>query len=481
VRRLGGPPLGPVGRPLAAVFGVLALMALLAIRLAAHDIPADTTVRAFIKPDGQLLHFLVRVPMASINDIDWPLRRTDGTLDMPRIEPFLRDAATMWIADYVDMFEGGTKLGKPTLVAVRLSNEGDPSFGFYDDAHANIHGERLPDDSTMVPTQGMLDVQFDYAIQSDRSRFSFHPRFDRFGLRVVTVLHFLPPGAPSGSPTAAATPPSGAASPAQTQDGPTERVFEYVGGDPGTIRLDPSWWQSAASFVRIGVQHVLDGSDHLLFLFCLVIPLRRMRSLVPVVTAFVVAHSITLIASAYDMAPGASWFPPLVDTLIAVSIVYMAAENILVAEPRRRWQLAFVFGLIHGFGFALAFKQTLQFAGAHFLSALLAFNVGLELGQIAMLLLFVPALALLFRFVLPERMGVIVLSAIGAHTAWHWMLDRFALLSRYRFELPVIDAAFLANLLRWLMVIVALAFAAWVLNLFRDRSSAEHSQLGIKN
>ena len=84
----------------------------------------------------------------------------------------------------------------------------------------------------------------------------------------------------------------------------------------------------------------------MLFLACLVIPFRRFRALVPIVTAFTAAHSITLIASAYDLAPDALWFPPLVETLIAASIVYMALENIVGAETlQQRWLIAFGFGL----------------------------------------------------------------------------------------------------------------------------------------
>ena len=84
-----------------------------------------------------------------------------------------------------------------------------------------------------------------------------------------------------------------------------------------------------------GFAHILDGIDHLLFLLGLVIPFRRLRSLVVVVTAFTLAHSVTLIASAYNLAPDALWFPPLVETLIAVSIVYMAFENIVGARRAR--------------------------------------------------------------------------------------------------------------------------------------------------
>src|ERR1051326_8945271 len=95
---------------------------------------------------------------------------------------------------------------------------------------------------------------------------------------------------------------------------------------------NPSWTQAAGQFVKLGFEHILDGTDHLLFLFCLVIPFRRLRSLVAVVTSFTVAHSITLIASAYNIAPDALWFPPLIETLIATSIVYMALENIVLGS-----------------------------------------------------------------------------------------------------------------------------------------------------
>ena len=113
------------------------------------------------------------------------------------------------------------------------------------------------------------------------------------------------------------------------------RPFEFY-GDPGLVRLDPRWHQAAFQFVKLGFFHILDGVDHLLFLFCLVIPFRRFGSLVAVVTAFTVAHSITLIASAYNLAPDALWFPPLIETLIAISIVYMALENIVFASRGSR-------------------------------------------------------------------------------------------------------------------------------------------------
>ena len=163
----------------------------------------------------------------------------------------------------------------------------------------------------------------------------------------------------------------------------TVRAFEFV-GDPGLVRLDPHWYQAALNFVKLGFFHILDGTDHLLFLFCLVIPFRSLRKLIPVVTSFTVAHSITLIASAYNLAPDFLWFPPLIETLIAMSIVYMALENIVGGiGVQRRWMITFGFGLVHGFGFSFALRQTLQFAGSHLLTSLLSFNIGVELGPIA--------------------------------------------------------------------------------------------------
>jgi hypothetical protein len=250
------------------------------------------------------------------------------------------------------------------------------------------------------------------------------------------------------------------------------RAFEYD-GDPGLVRLDPRWYQAAGRFVDLGFHHILDGTDHLLFLMCLVIPFRKFRALIPVITAFTVAHSITLIASAYNLAPDALWFPPLIEVLIALSIVYMALENIVGGSTvHKRWMIAFAFGLVHGFGFSFALRQTLQFAGRHMLASLLSFNIGVELGQLLVLMVMIPVLDLLFRYVVPERMGIIILSALVAHTAWHWMQDRWGVLNRYHVPWPELTPAFLASLLRWLMVVVALAGLGWWIRVIR-RGRAE--------
>ena len=425
---------------------VLLLAVLLAPGAGAHDIPNDVTIQTFVRPAGDRLHLLVRVPLKAIRDVDFPAQPGTGYLDLVRVTPLLPDAATLWISDFIELYEGDRRLPKPRVVATNISLESDRSFASYEEALAHVSAAKLPADTNVVWNQTFLDVLFEYPIASVRSEFSIRPGLARLGLRVITTLRFLPPGG-------------------------IVRAFEFV-GDPGLVRLDPRWHQAALRFVNLGFLHILGGTDHLLFLFCLVIPFRKFRALIPIVTSFTVAHSITLISSAYDLGPDALWFPPLIETLIAMSIVYMALENIVgVSTVQRRWMITFGFGLVHGFGFSFALRETLQFAGSHMLTSLLSFNVGVELGQLLVLVILIPALDLLFRFVVAERMGTIILSALVAHTGWHWMTERWDRLRQFRLQWPDFNAALLASLMRWLMVIVILAGAVWLVStLLRGRS-----------
>ena len=421
---------------------LFAALTLLARPLYAHDIPTDVTVQAFVKPEGHSLRVLMRLPLKAVMDVEFPHRERDF-VDLARVDQSLRDAATLALSNNLEIYEGDTLLPTPRILSTRMSLDGDRSFRSYDEALAHVTGPPLPDATTIFWEQGLLDVLFEYPIQSDRSNFSIHAAFDRFALKTVTALQFLPPGG-------------------------IDRAYA-LDGDAGLVRLDPNWYQAAGRFVVNGFWHILDGADHLLFLLCLLIPFRRVRPLIPVVTAFTVAHSVTLIGSAYHLAPDALWFPPLIETLIATSVFYMALENIVVSRPGRRWIITFCFGLVHGFGFSYGLQHTLQFAGSHLLISLLSFNIGIELGQLLVLALLVPLLNILFKYVVTERMGTIILSALAADTAWHWMLARFDVLRQ--FPWPTMTAAGLASGLRWLLVAVALAAAAWLLTVLTQRSA----------
>lgn len=369
----------------------------------AHELPSELVARMLAKAEGPSLRIAVRIPLRSIREVEFP-EFGPGYLDIEALAPQLRGFSEQWIAPFVEIAEDGSPLPTPRTAATQLSLPNDKSFESFVRAVERLEAPLPANTENLVWDQVLLDVLLEYPIRSERSAFSLQLKLGHLADRVVTAFRF------------------------ETPDG-SVRAYQLA-GPPERVPLDPSWFQAAWRFVRSGFAHILDGPDHLLFLFCLVVPLRRLRPLALIVTAFTAAHSVTLIAAALGLAPDALWFPPLIETLIAVSILYMALENI-VGAARRRWLFALGFGLVHGFGFSFALSETLQFAGPHLLTSLLAFNVGVELGQLFVLLLLVPALAGLFRFVVAERIGMIIVSALAAHVAWHWTLERAEVLSLF--------------------------------------------------
>jgi hypothetical protein len=143
----------------------------------------------------------------------------------------------------------------------------------------------------------------------------------------------------------------------------------------------------------------------------------------------------------------------------------MALENIVGGSTvQRRWMTAFGFGLVHGFGFSYGLQENLQFAGTHLITSLFAFNLGIELGQISVLVFMIPALLLVRRYMFPGRVGMIVLSSLVGLTAWQWMLDRGQALMNAPWPRPTI--AGLATLAFW---IVGILLAAGALRLIANR------------
>src|SRR5206468_1187526 len=114
------------------------------------------------------------------------------------------------------------------------------------------------------------------------------------------------------------------------------------------------------------------------------------------------------------------------------------------------------------FGFSFALRETMQFAGSHLLTSLLSFNVGVELGQILVLVAVIPLLELMFRFAVTEKVGTVILSGLVAHTGWHWMVERAGVLSKFHLEWPEWNASFLASVLRWAMLLTAVGGVLWL-------------------
>jgi HupE / UreJ protein len=184
---------------------------------------------------------------------------------------------------------------------------------------------------------------------------------------------------------------------------------------------------SFVDFIEHGVEHIFTGYDHICFLLgLLLVATLRERPAVAVlktVTAFTLAHSLTLIAAALG------WFElptRVVESAIAASIVYVAAENIIVPEPRHRWPLAFGFGLVHGMGFASVLRPMLPTTGI--VPPLLAFNLGVEIGQLAIVALVLPLLLAGARRNADTYRRVVVLggSAVIGLFGMVWLVQRVA-------------------------------------------------------
>jgi hydrogenase/urease accessory protein HupE len=178
--------------------------------------------------------------------------------------------------------------------------------------------------------------------------------------------------------------------------------------------------ERANGLLLMGIEHILTGYDHLVFLFGLVLVAGRVRSFIAAVTAFTAAHSITLALAALDVcAPP----PRVVEALIALSIVYVGVENLIVASADRRWRITFPFGLVHGFGFAGALRA-IDLPRAQIPRALVQFNLGVEMGQLAVLCVALPVVfALRRRGALGPRVGRALSGAVVV-VGGLWFIER---------------------------------------------------------
>jgi hypothetical protein len=398
---------------------------------AAHDIPYRLSMHAFVKPEGDHLQLLVRVPLAILPNLELP-KRGPWFIDLARADTHL-DRAAAATAKAFEIRADGVRLA-PQRSSRRVTPPSDRSFESYAQALALIEGPPLHPGIDVPWTRGYLDVRLEYPIGSERSGFVLEAHTDAaLGEGVTVDVRFLPPGG-------------------------AERIYVLRGG-AGAVMLDPRWHQAAWQFVQSGVRHIIGGLDHLLFLLCLVLPFRRLTwSLVGVVTAFTVAHSVTLLCAAYGLVPAGTWFPPLVETLIAASIIYMAVENLIASDGlRRRWLVAALFGLVHGFGFSFALGEELQFAGSHLVLSLLAFNIGIEIGQILVIAAVLPLLALLSRRPAASRHASLVLCTVAGFVAWLWMVERAEMLATMPWP-PIDFAMAAARVLSAVLILGGLAF-----------------------
>jgi len=393
----------------------------------AHEFKLDMVINAFVTVEPGEAHLVVRTPLYLFKSAKFPIR--NAQIDIPRSDEAMRRALMGLKRDLV-LFEDGRELSASSA-AGRLSLPSDRSFDAYDSALGHVN-EPLSSDTEIYVDQGYVDAHIIYPLHSSNGEISFRTTAaPELGDALKVTIRYRP-----------------------MQGAPRTLITNST---KGTVALNPVWWRAAGGFVGLGIGHILTGYDHLLFLLCLMIPLRGWRQIATVISVFTVAHSFTLIGSAFQLSPSGAWFPPFVEATIAASIVYMALENIMGIDFGRRVLITALFGLVHGFGFSYGLQENLQFAGTHLLVSLFAFNIGIEIGQLLVLALMLPALVLIRRYVLPGRVGMIVMSALIAHTGWHWMLDRGETLLNAPWPRPSLMG--MAVALFWLAGILAAAGA----------------------
>lgn len=183
-------------------------------------------------------------------------------------------------------------------------------------------------------------------------------------------------------------------------DGADQRIFRVTGLLAEPQKVSRSSWEAALTFIKDGFRHIIEGYDHLLYVACLVIGAATFVGLAWRITGFTIGHSITLSLGYFGFVPSNAWFIPAVETGIAISIIYAAIMALSASNSKN--QSSFIvtsaIGLLHGLGFSFVLREILGLSSANIWVSLLSFNVGVELGQLAVVVILWPALWLIGKF-----------------------------------------------------------------------------------
>lgn len=311
-------------------------------------------------------------------------------------------------ADGLHLAVRGDRL-QPSVESVRLHRVGNqPPFATLDEARVAFAGSTpLSDTDPLYVGDAVVDVILRYAPGQAISTYELSSTLD--------------PGLPG-------------------QDKTANLILDYAPGGTKAFRAsgllaDPvivsrSSFAAILTFVKEGVIHILEGLDHVLFVLCLVIGAPSLKSLALRVTGFTVGHSVTLTAGFFGFVPAGAWFVPAVETGIALSIIYAAVVAVRVSPDRQPAERSMVLvttsmGLLHGLGFSFVLKNILQVTSPDIWQSLLAFNVGVEVGQLFIVLLVWPVFKILQKTVpagwSAARIGT---AAVCSVIAAYWTVER---------------------------------------------------------
>lgn len=256
---------------------------------------------------------------------------------------------------------------KPVVQAMRIhSAKAAPPFESLDQARLALTGDLIDAGASLLFV--------------DRAFIDLHLRFATIG-NVPVGAFSLADGQGAGLPGEEAL-----TNYLLVHRGKAQQAFSSRGRLMASPLVAPSPLAGIRSFIASGINHILTGIDHVLFVLCLTIGAATMRALLWRVTGFTLGHTVTLIAGFLGFAPSAAWFIPAVETAIALSIIYAGLIALAKKAPDATFPVAAAIGLLHGYGFSFVLTDSLQLDAPNLIASLLSFNLGVEMGQLAIVI-----------------------------------------------------------------------------------------------
>ena len=356
----------------------------------------------YVKAEGASLRVLARVPVAFLTEARLPIR-PDRYLDLETVDAALATVAADIVRN-LDAMDRDRPL-PPPRVSWLVARRADKSFDSYDEARAHLEGPKPAADTAIDPTEAFVDFLIDYPAASSDGRYSLRVN----GVRTVNrpshtkVLYLLPAGG--------------------------ERRF-VTSGAPRRIELTPDVRQVAATFARIGLDQLMSGVIHLLFVVCLALPPREVREARAALWILMATGAAGLGLSAVMPAPiGDAWLLTF-QAVAGAALVVAALQNILTTRVVWVALAAGAFGLFDGLVVGAAYSQNMSFAGGHPIVALISFWLPIAIGTVWLFLVARPIVEFLYRIVpgrpqseLRERWAPLFLAAIPIHAGLHAVMN----------------------------------------------------------
>ncbi|MBV8140735.1 MAG: hypothetical protein JOZ60_01670, partial [Verrucomicrobia bacterium] len=391
---------------------------------AGRPLPESVELRVLAKQEPGDLRVLVRAPLSVIRDASFPVRDDIGHIDLNAVGIILPSAARYWIQRCLQVSEGHDRVTDIEIVKARIAPLSDDSFRSFEQASSYFADTRDDKGANILWDQAWLDIDFKYSTEGG-GPLSILPDVANLGAHVTTQLQYL---------------------------GADQAVHEFAfDGNPGLIYLTPRRLDIGKQFLAHGVGFISKSADVVLFIFCLVLPFRRLREIRYIDLAFAASLSVGFALPAFDLFPSGIWLSPLLATLSALVVLVAGLMNIGGIYPFRRAILTAVAGLVFGASAWFDFAARRQFAGPHSQIAPLAYWAGLLIATQLGIVLLIPLLGGLFKAT-DKRLELIVVSCLAADAALGWLEERWAQLREVPWHFPVLDARFFALLFAFMAV-----------------------------